>query len=151
VFRVLWRNVLVFLHQFAVAVLVVVLTGKLSITLLPLVTIGLVLMFMQGFWIIPFLGLLGTRFRDLQPMITNLLQVLFFITPVLWVPSALGSHLWIADINPITSLIAIVRDPLLGTLPARREYAFVLALTLVGIGFSTMFYARFYKRVVYWL
>ena len=151
VFRVLWRNVLVFLHQFAVALLVVVLTGKLSITLLPLAAIGLFLMFVQGFWVIAVLGLLGTRFRDLQPIITNLLQILFFITPVLWVPSALGSHRWIADINPLSSLIAIIRDPLLGALPAPRDYALVLALTVAGLGFATLFYARFHKRVVYWL
>jgi len=151
VFRVLWRNVLVFLHQFAVAGVVVVLTDRPSTTLLSLAAIGVFFMFVQGFWIIPVLGLLGTRFRDLQPITTNLLQVLFFVTPVLWAPSALGPHQWIADINPVTSLIAIVRDPMLGTLPAVRDYAFVMALTVVGIGFATIFYSRFYKRVVYWL
>ena len=81
VFRVLWRTILVFLHQFAVALVVVALTGRLSIALLPVAAIGLVLMFAQGLWIIPLLGLLGTRFRDLQPIITNLLQILFFMTP----------------------------------------------------------------------
>src|SRR5262245_6360234 len=48
VFRVLWRNFLVFLHQFVVAFLVVVLFGKLSLSLLPLAAFGLALMFLQG-------------------------------------------------------------------------------------------------------
>ena len=151
VFRVLWRTILVFLHQFAVALVVVALTGRLSIALLPVAAIGLVLMFAQGLWIIPLLGLLGTRFRDLQPIITNLLQILFFITPIIWLPSALGSRRWIADINPLTSLIAIIRDPLLGTLPPASNYLYVLALTVGGMGLATLVYARFHKRVVYWL
>ena len=151
VFRVLWRNVLVFLHQFAVALLVIALAGRLSIVLLPVAAIGLILMFAQGLWIIPLLGLLGTRFRDLQPMISNLMQILFFITPIIWPPSALGSRRWIADINPLASLMALIRDPLLGTVPAAGNYLFVLVVTIGGVGFATMVYARFHKRIVYWL
>jgi ABC-type polysaccharide/polyol phosphate export permease len=151
VFRVLWRNILVFLHQFAVAFAVVVLAGKFSVVLLPRATLGIVLMFVQGIWVIPLLGLLGTRFRDLQPMITNLLQIMFFVTPVIWVPAALGPRRWLADINPLNSLLAIIRDPLLGALPAAHNYAFVLMITAAGFGLSTLIYTRFHKRVVYWL
>jgi lipopolysaccharide transport system permease protein len=151
VFRVLWRNVLVFLHQFAVAVVVIVMFGKLSLTLLPVVALGLALMIGQGLWMIPLLGLIGTRFRDLQPIIVSVLQVLFFISPVIWLPSSLGERRWIADINPLTSLIEVVRDPMLGAMPSLSAYAYLVAMTIVGVILSAVCYGRLSARIVYWL
>lgn len=151
VLRVMWRNILVFMHQFAVAFLVVVVAGKLTLALLPLAALGVLLLFLQALWVIPLLGLIGTRFRDLQPITTNILQVLVFITPVIWFPSALGSRQWIADINPLTSLIAVVRDPLLGEIPSLNAYAFVGVITMLGFVAATLVYGRYRTRVVYWL
>lgn len=151
VLRVFWRNTLVFLHQFAVALGAVVLLSKLSVGLLPLAALGLALMFAQALWVIPLLGLIGARFRDLQPIITNALQLLFFVTPVIWMPEALGSRRWIADLNPLSSLISLVRDPLLGHIPPVGAYAHVAMITIFGFAISAAFYSRFRARVIYWL
>src|SRR5262245_49321949 len=122
VLRVIWRNVLVFAHQFIVVLVVLALFDKLEPRMLPLAALGMFLLVLQAIWITPLLGLLGTRFRDLQPIITNLLQVLFFITPVIWAPELLGTRRWIADINPLTSMFAVVREPLLGNVPTLANY-----------------------------
>jgi ABC-type polysaccharide/polyol phosphate export permease len=84
-------------------------------------------------------------------MIANILQVLFFITPVIWAPSLLGSKQWIADCNPLSSLIAIVREPLLGRLPSAANYAVVLSVTAVGFVLAMLIYGRYRLRLVYWL
>jgi len=151
VLRVLWRNILVFLHQFAVALLVVVLAGKLRLDFLPIAAFGLLLLFLQALWVIPLLGFIGTRYRDLQPITTNILQVLVFITPIVWFPSALGSRRWIADVNPLTSLIAVLRDPLLGEVPSLGAYAFVGVITVIGLVTAVLFYGRYRSRLIYWL
>lgn len=151
VFRVVWRNVLVFAHQFVVVVVVLVLFGRFALHTLPLAVLGLFLFLLQAVWVAPLLGLLGTRFRDLQPIITNVLQVLFFVTPVLWPPSLLGARRWIADLNPLHSLIAVLREPLLGAVPSMRDYLYVIAITAVGFALATLVYGRFRLRVVYWL
>jgi lipopolysaccharide transport system permease protein len=151
VFRVVWRNVLVFGHQFAVVLMVLVLFGKLTLHTLPLATLGIFLFLLQAVWVAPLLGLLGTRFRDLQPIIANMLQVLFFVTPVIWPPSQLGARRWIADLNPLQSLIAIIREPLLGAVPSIQDYLYVIAITAAGFVLAALTYARFRLRVVYWL
>lgn len=151
VLRVIWRSVLVFAHQFAVVLVVLALFAKLELRMLPLAALGIFLLFLQAVWVTPLLGLLGTRFRDLQPIITNLLQVLFFVTPVIWFPSLLGSRRWIADLNPLDSLIAVVREPLLGNVPTAANYAIVLATTGAGFLLAMLIYGRFRARVVYWL
>ena len=151
VLRVIWRNVLVFAHQFVVVLVVLALFAKLELRMLPLAALGMFFLFLQALWTTPLLGLLGTRFRDLQPIITNLLQVLFFITPVIWVPALLGTRRWIADVNPLTSLIAVVREPLLGNVPTLANYASVLGMTAAGFLLTMLMYGRFRTRVVYWL
>jgi ABC-type polysaccharide/polyol phosphate export permease len=151
VLRVLWRNVLVFANQFVIVFVVLALFGRLGLRTLPLAFVGMLLLLLQALWVTPLLGLLGTRFRDLQPLIANALQVLFFVTPVLWSPALLGSRRWIADLNPLSSLIAVVREPLLGSVPAVGNYAAVLAITVVGFVLGMVLYGRFRQRAVYWL
>jgi ABC-type polysaccharide/polyol phosphate export permease len=69
----------------------------------------------------------------------------------MWSPALLGDRQWIADFNPLHSLIAVVRDPLLGTVPSPATYAIVLAMTLVGFVLAMLAYGKFKSRVVYWL
>jgi ABC-type polysaccharide/polyol phosphate export permease len=151
VLRVVSRNVLVFAHQFVVVLLTLIIFAAIDFRLLPLAALGIFLFLLQAVWVAPLLGLAGARFRDLQPMIANLLQVLFFVTPVIWSPDLLGSKRWIADCNPLSSLIAIVREPLLGRLPSAENYAVVLSVTVVGFALAMLIYGRYRLRLVYWL
>jgi ABC-type polysaccharide/polyol phosphate export permease len=151
VLRVFWRNVLTFTLQMAFVLPLLVIFGKLSILGFPLALLGIAILFAQGLWVIPLLALLGTRFRDLFHVIQSLLQVLFFVTPVFWLPSLLGNRRWIADINPMNSLINLVRSPLLGYPIHLSDYLFVLVFTCLGAVTMVLFYARFRSRIVYWL
>ena len=151
VFRVLWRNIVVFIHQFLVAIVVLIIGNNLSLHTLPLAAVGLCLLFLQAVWVIPLLGLIGTRFRDAQSIVQNLLQVAFFVTPVFWPPSSLGNRRWIADYNPFNSLLEVVREPLLGHVPAIASYATVLLITVFGFTLAGILYGLFRNRIVYWL
>jgi lipopolysaccharide transport system permease protein len=97
------------------------------------------------------LGVFCTRFRDIQPIIINLVQIAFFMTPILWKPEVLGNRRWIADLNPAYHFIEIVRAPILGSpLPG---WSWVVALGLLPVGFAlalSVLY-RFRSRVTYWL
>jgi len=151
VFRVLWRNIIVFCHQFVVTLVVLILANNFFVTMIPLAFFGLALLFAQALWMLPLFGLIGARFRDAQVIIQNLLQVAFFITPVFWPAASLGSRRWLADLNPLNSLIDVVREPLLGRVPTLQCYSIVLAVTFLGLLTSSFFYGRFSKRLVYWL
>lgn len=151
VLRVIWRNVLIFAQQVLVALVVLLVFGKLKLEMLPLAGLGMALFFLQAVWLTPLFGVIGARFRDLQPIIASVLQVLFFITPVIWHPSMLGSRRWIADFNPLHSLISVVREPLLGNVPSVGSYLVVLLMTVAGFALTGMVYGRFKDRIVYWL
>lgn len=152
VFRLVWRNVIVFGHNLLIFVILALLFGiplQLS-TLLALP--GLVIVMVTGIGISLTLGVLSARFRDIPLIITNLVQLLFFTTPILWRADILPpDRSWIARFNPFHYLIEVIRQPLLGqTLPLA---AWLVAITtavvavVVGIGF----YTRYRVRIAYWL
>jgi ABC-type polysaccharide/polyol phosphate export permease len=151
VMRVVWRNTLVLAYQMVVALAVVFALAAPDLWLLPLAAFGLLLVLLQATWIVPLLGLVGVRFRDLHPIISNLLQVMFFVTPILWSPSLLGERRWIADINPLHSLISVVREPLMGMPPEPYAYVMVAGTTICGFLTTTVLFSRLSSRVVYWL
>jgi ABC-type polysaccharide/polyol phosphate export permease len=151
VMRVVWRNTLVLAYQMVVALAVVFALAAPDFWLLPLAAFGLLLVLLQATWIVPLLGLVGVRFRDLHPIISNLLQVMFFVTPILWSPALLGERRWIADINPLHSLISVVREPLMGVPPEPYAYVMVAGMTICGFLMTTLLFSRFSSRVVYWL
>ena len=77
--------------------------------------LGLLLIGLNAVWVGLLLGLLCARFRDIPPMITNLVQVALFLTPIMWKKEMLGRYEWThADLNPFHHFIEIVRAPLLG-------------------------------------
>lgn len=151
VFRVIWRNVIVFANQFVVALAVLFFFVDITLFHALLAMIGIALLFLQTLWLVPLVGMVGARFRDLLPIIQSLLQISFFITPVIWPAKALAGKEWVALFNPFFHVIDLVRAPLLGTNPALVSYLVVGCITLCGFAAAHLFYSRFRSRIIYWL
>jgi ABC-type polysaccharide/polyol phosphate export permease len=94
---------------------------------------GIVLFYANAMWIVPFLGLLCARFRDIEQIIRNLVQLAFFVTPVFWKYDAISAdRKFIVDYNPLFYFLEIIRDPLLGQVPTVRAYLVVVVGTAAG-------------------
>jgi ABC-2 type transport system permease protein/lipopolysaccharide transport system permease protein len=98
-----------------------------------------------------FIGMVSARFRDVPQLINSVVQIVFFVTPIMWKPELLRSRTFIADFNPFYHLLEIVRAPLLGTLPSAKSYIAVLLITLVNVVIVGAFFARFRSRISYWV
>lgn len=102
-------------------------------------------------WVAAFLGILAARYRDLVHVLSNLMQILYFATPILWVPTETGVRSWVAFYNPFTHYIAILREPLLtGTVPW-ISWIVVTTCTTIGCILAFIFYQRRSRRLVYWI
>lgn len=151
VVRLVWRNLLIFAHNGVVmlAVVLLFLDGSLSGALVAL--IGLVLVAANCLWISLLVAVFCTRFRDIPQIVMNLVQITFFLTPILWDVKTLGSRVYLADGNPAFHLIEIMRRPLLdGTVPL-ASFAFAAGMCLIGYPCVLLVLARFRARVPYWL
>ena len=152
VLRGVWRNLLIFAHNALIVPLVMIGFGIVPGPSLLLALAGLALLAVNLVSATLLLGLLGARFRDVQPIMVSLLQLLFFATPILWFPAALsGGRSWIAAANPIHAFIDIVRAPLLGGAPASTSWPVAIAATLAGLVLAAAAFVRFRHRVAYWV
>lgn len=74
-----------------------------------------------------FMAALNVRYRDVEQLMPFLVQVLLFITPVIYPVSIVpASWQWILFINPMTAVVEVARYSLLG----------VGQLNMMGIGIS---------------
>ncbi len=149
---VVWRNVGVLAHNIVIFVLVALYSGV-SLNWHTLLAIpGLLLIAVNGIWICLLLGLLCSRFRDIQQVITTVLQVAMFVTPIFWSADQLGARFKaVVDFNLLYHLVDIVRAPLLGRAPSNWTYLSVLAAALLGWSLTLVVFSRFRRRIPYWL
>jgi ABC-type polysaccharide/polyol phosphate export permease len=98
------------------------------------------------------LAMIAARYRDISQLIKNLIQVVFFITPVMWNPSVLPANkLFFVWGNPIYPFIEMIRAPLLGNLPSLQIIVTSLGITLLTIMCSFIVFVRYRSRIIYWL
>lgn len=153
ILRVLWRNLVIFAHNLIIFPLVLLVYWEPLSTTAILAIVGLVLLMINLSWMALLLSVICTRYRDVPQIVASLLQVFFYLTPIIWMPGLLSkrSNMFLLDANPFFHLIEIVRAPLLGTLPSALNWQVGIVLAVVGWGSTTLFYGRFRSRIAYWL
>src|SRR5690606_14975042 len=133
--------------------LVFIIMGR-SASIVSLVSIpAMVLLIVNLAWVALLLGTVCARYRDLAQIIGSALQVIFYLTPIIWMPALLTGRrsLYLLDWNPLYHLIEIVRAPLLGALPSAMNWGFSLACAIIGWTVTMLLYGRFRHRIPYWL
>jgi ABC-type polysaccharide/polyol phosphate export permease len=149
--QMVWRNLIIAAHNATIYVVIaaifLVIPGP-SILLWP-IGLGLVVLCLS--WMALVSAVVSARYRDIPIMIQNILNILFWFTPLMYFPEQLGSKRFLVDFNPFAHMIALVRDPLIGVTPALGDWLAVLAITILGWAGTFLFFARFRARIVYWL
>ena len=113
---------------------------------------GLALLLVNAFWIGYFLSILCARFRDVPQIVSSVMQVIFFVTPVMYLPAQLAQRgVTLLKWNPFASLLEIVRDPILGEVPSAWALASCIVMAVAGLAVVIPFAGRYAPRVVYWL
>jgi ABC-type polysaccharide/polyol phosphate export permease len=151
VWRVVWRNLIVFAHNILILV-PVFLWYHVSVGLGALLSLaGIVLVAINGLVFGIVLGLVCARFRDVPPIIANLVQLGFFMTPVMYQTQALGQREWIARFNPFFHYLQIVRSPLLGLGASGESWIYALTISAVSALLALLLFIRYRPRIAYWV
>lgn len=150
-YRVIARNVIVFGHNLVVFVVVAV-WFQVTVDWADLMVLpGMVLLLFAMVPIGLILGTICARFRDVPPIVASLLQVIFFMTPIMWQPDLLGPNAALATYNPFNCFIDLVRAPLLGQWVPETSWEISLAVTALSWLVAFPFFARFRARLAYWV
>ena len=159
VYRLIWRQTLLFGHNLIVYfVMLVVFPQPLtwaSLTAIP----AFLLLAANGAWAALLLGIITTRYRDLTPITQSVVQLMFFLTPIVWIygdflnsPNpAVAERARLAEFNPFLHFMEIIRTPMLGQDQQLRYWIVCLCITVVGWALALYALRRFRSRVSYWV
>ena len=151
--QVLWRNIVVLGHNILMLPIVLIVVGRgVNLNLFWIIP-GFILLVLNIFWISLLLGVFCTRFRDLPPIVNSLLQVFFYITPILWMPHTVTARVssWIVITNPAYHLIELVRAPILGYCPSLFSWVIGLCVAVLGLLICLVIFGTYRKRIAYWI
>jgi ABC-2 type transport system permease protein/lipopolysaccharide transport system permease protein len=152
VFRLLSRNLIVFAHNFLVYVVVAAIVGLNPGWVALLAVPGLLLGTVCLFWITLLFGMLSARFRDFPQIITSLMPIVFYVTPILWEPRLIGARRFVlVDYNPVYYFIEIIRAPLMGHAPPVGFWKVTVIITLALTAIAFPIFRRFRGRLAYWV
>jgi ABC-2 type transport system permease protein len=158
VYRLVWRQFLFLLHN------LVIWLALLAIFQIPvgweviLAIPGLALLIANGVWVTMLFGIVATRFRDVTPLLDSLVQLLFYMTPIVWMESTLtdrigelGNKAYLAELNPLYHYMAIIRGPMIDQPVEMRSWLIVIALTVIGTLGALVLMRKWRSRVSYWV
>jgi len=151
-YTMVWRNLILFAHNIVIFVLIGFYAGvpvtRASLLVIP----GIILNSLNGVWIAMLLGVVCSRFRDLQQVMGTLMQISMFVTPIFFTREQLGPGFGrFVDYNVLYHYVDIIRAPLLGRAPAVWSWGVATVALVVGWAGMLWFYSRFRRRVPYWL
>jgi ABC-2 type transport system permease protein len=182
--RTVWRQTLMFAHNLIVYLIIMVVffstlshpyamngTGRCPadssaichpglgwLSLMAIPAFGL-LAFNAG-WVTLFLGVISTRFRDFPQLIGSVIQLLFYLTPIVWPIDQLysggtrDSVAWALPfvyLNPFYHFVQIIRAPLIGQAVSPWSWVVVLGITVVGWALALLVLRNYRSRVSYWV
>ncbi len=100
------------------------------------------------------LGVFGARFRDIPPIIGSVMQIAFYLTPIMWNPVMLehrGLAKALIELNPFFSLLEIMRGPLMGQPLEPRTWFMALGYSAALILLAGLVFTRARPRIPYWI
>ncbi len=150
--RTIFRTLITFGHHF-ILYFIGLAFGVVQLQWTSLLAIpGIILLFLSGYWVVTLFALICARFRDVELIVRNLLQLAFFVTPIFWDYRAVPKdRAFIIDYNVLFYFLEIVRAPLLGEVPPASHYAVVLMVTVVGFMLAYLAYRRMRRRLAFFV
>ena len=107
--RMVWRNTLIFAHNITVIILVFLIAGQ-GLNPRLLILLPIIFVIFAG-TLFPAYAFARSIFflRDLKAILPSVIQLVFFLTPILWIPPSSGPMAVIFAINPAGWVIEFAR------------------------------------------
>lgn len=152
VYCAVMRNVINYFHNFVIVIMVLIIFPPQISASIALFIPGFLIIVVTAVAVSIILGILGARFRDFSYTVSMFMGPMFFLTPILWMPDMIsGSRSQLAELNPFTHFLAIIREPLLGSEPAILNYTVTIGLSVLLLLTSIYMLGRHRAKLPYWI
>ena len=151
IFRMCCRQFVIFAHNFAIF-LVVYLAFNHTLHINYLIVPGLLLNLLFLFGCTMFTATLGLRFRDFKFILPNVWLIVFYLTPVIWKPSQLGTNVsFVYIFNPIYYMLEVMRGPMLGYAITANIWIGATLTTLAMLLIAYCVFATMRNKIALWI
>ncbi len=113
----------------------------LGLLILPIL---LLITFMASVGLGLFLSAINVKYRDVRYALPFFIQILLFLTPVIYPASIAGKYSWLLALNPMMGVIQNARAALLGTAPINW---ILISISFVGTLVLMIFGIYVFKKV----
>lgn len=129
--------------------------GSLHVAAMLSLIPAIVLLFALGWSLAILGGILQTHFPDTQHILDIGLQFLFYLTPIIYKAEAIESRTqfgWLVRWNPMTSLLALFRTPIMdGAAPAWQDIGVGLGLLAIASVLAIAMLKKLERNLVFWI
>lgn len=151
ILRNYFKNLITYAHYLIIIIPLYFLTVEFNIINIFLFLFGILIFSINTILFCFLCSVIVTRFRDFEPLIISVLSAATLITPIIWKKEMLGDKMNWVYLNPLSFMIEIVRDPMLGNTPEIIVYTYNLFLFIflyIIIYFTLKFKGN---RIVFWI
>ena len=120
------------------------------LTFLP----SLMVLFVFGWALAVCTGILNVLFQDAQHLLEIVLQITFYLTPILYSPTIWSDRgmTWVLLANPFTSMLEMIRQPLVqGQLPSSSMVGISLLSTCIVVMLAATLLKTWEKNLIFHL
>jgi ABC-type polysaccharide/polyol phosphate export permease len=148
----IYKNVLAFIHNCLVVVIVFAIFGQTPNWQVILLPIALALLVVCAVWVCYVTALGCTRFRDFNYAMQTVLQLAFYVTPVIWKPEFLGEqYQWVLYCNPFAIFMTIIRSCFVGGPFPVIEWLLAVAITFGGFLIALPVIGKYRRQLLFWV
>lgn len=152
IYRLIARNAIIFSHNSVLLIFAYFFAQNKASYAIFFLPIGIILVIGNLLWITTLLAILGARYRDVNQLVINMVQICFFLSPIMWRLDMLPeSKQFLLLFNPLYHLVEIVRAPILGSFVHVYSYIFTLVLMILGMTLTISVFAKYRSRIAYWI
>jgi lipopolysaccharide transport system permease protein len=149
--RAVVRNGLVLAHNIVVIVGVFLFFDAWPGAIAAQSLLGLAFWLVDAIAVCLLLGTVCARFRDIGPIVGNIMQIAFFLTPIIWRKDSLGEAAVWLFLNPFYCLLTVVREPLLNQHPGIVNWIALFVWSGLLCGAAWWVFARTRSRIAFWV
>ena len=146
------KNFIVFFGFLTCSLIVVFVMGNLNFFSLLYLSYFIIFFFISSICVSFLFGLLCLKYRDLQHSIGIVLNLAFFITPIIWEPNQLGERgQFIVDFNLIYHYVEFFRSSLIYGTVNKLTFWVVTLCTLILVLMATFISKKYSRKMIFWL
>lgn len=151
ILRNIVKNVIVFFHY----TLVIIVTFQIynyPITVTAFAAIpGLILVCANLYWLTLLCGMICARFRDMAQIVLYALQMVMFVTPIIWMTSQVRVGSPFVAYNPAYHIVELIRAPFFEHRIPWESFGYCFVTFIVGSLLTCLAFNKYKRYINFWI